>query len=170
MQSRNPIRSFLQAAVARCRELLKGVYWEWADPFGQRQKPRRVRKCKGPREKDIFGRQGENLAVRYLKTKGYRILARNLKFSIGEIDIIAQKDECIVFFEVKTRRTDAAGLPWEVITEPKKRRIMSMAEEYIRKKRLWDRDVRFDVLSIVWPLGEQPVVGHYEDAFNASET
>ena len=168
----------------RFRETLQTAWRDISREWDQRQAgegsrrpaPKAKSKAKSPlleqeaREKDILGRNGEDEAVRFLKSQGYRILERNLKFKMGELDIIAMKDDCVAFIEVKTRSTDESGLPFEAVTPPKMRRIVTMAELYIRRKKLADRELsfRFDIISIVWPKGELPQIEHYENAFDAN--
>ena len=120
--------------------------------------------------KDILGRQGEEEAVRFLKSRGYRILERNLRFRLGELDIIAQKGNFIVFIEVKTRRTGEVGQPFEAVKPAKMRRIVSMAEAYLRREKLENDEwvFRFDIISIIWPEGELPKIQHLENAFDAN--
>ena len=123
------------------------------------------------RDKDILGRRGEDEAARFLKAQGYRILERNLKFRPGELDIIAQKGNCVAFIEVKTRRTDESGQPFEAVKPAKMRRIISMAETYLRREKLENNSefvFRFDIISIVWPEGETPRIQHLENAFDAN--
>jgi putative endonuclease len=110
----------------------------------------------------ITGLKGEDLAVNYLKKKGYRILEKNFRTQLGEIDIIAEQNGTIVFVEVKTRTTDAFGLPEEAVTWQKQERIKKVALLYLKGlKRV--PPVRFDVLSI--ELKPEPVIEHIEYAF-----
>ena len=150
---------------------------EWSQPVCPEKQPKKRRsKSQTPdaekevHEKDRLGRQGEDKAVRFLESRGYRILERNLKFRLGELDIIAQKGNFIAFIEVKTRRTGDAGQPFEVIKQAKMRRIVSMAETWLRYKKLEDDNLvfRFDIISIVWPEGEPPEIQHLENAFDAN--
>ena len=153
---------------------------EWSQPACSERNPQKkqakIRKTQAPdaekevREKDLLGRQGEDEAVRFLKSQGYRILERNLQFRFGELDIIAQKRNVIAFIEVKTRRTGVAGQPFEGVKPAKMRRIVSMAETYLRYKKLEDDNLvfRFDIISIVWPEGEPPEIQHLENAFDAN--
>ena len=69
--------------------------------------------------KKLLGRAGEKLAVDFLKKKGFKILKTNYKTVVGEIDIIAQDREYIVFIEVKTRSSDNYGLPREAVDRKK---------------------------------------------------
>ncbi|MCM8814494.1 MAG: YraN family protein [Candidatus Omnitrophica bacterium] len=94
------------------------------------------------------GSEGEEIAVRFLKANGYRILDRNYRTKYGEIDIVAQKKKCIVFVEVKTRLSNEFGSPAEAVDERKLFRIASVANQYIQKERLDDFSFRFEVVSV----------------------
>lgn len=87
-----------------------------------------------PRKKDevkiSFGRQGEDIAARYLKTKGYKILKQNFYIRGGEIDIIALDKDTLVFIEVKTRASQKYGLPEESITPTKLKYLKHAAEVF----------------------------------------
>jgi len=139
-------------------------------PQKRRSKPRPPEAEKEEHEKDRLGRLGEDEAARFLKSQGYRILERNIQFRLGELDMIAQKGNVIAFVEVKTRRTGNAGQPFEVVNPAKMRRIVSMAEAWLRYKKLGDDHLvfRFDIISIVWPEGEPPEIQHFENAFDAN--
>ncbi len=110
----------------------------------------------------ITGLKGEDLAVNYLKKKGYRILEKNYRTPLGEIDIIAEKKGTVVFVEVKTRTSDAFGLPEEAVTRQKQERIKKVALLYLKGLNRVP-PVRFDVLSI--ELKPEPVIQHIEYAF-----
>ncbi|MCM8818662.1 MAG: YraN family protein [Candidatus Omnitrophica bacterium] len=98
--------------------------------------------------KNIYlGKLGEEKAVEFLKKNGYRIIDRNFKTKIGEIDIIAKKKKEIVFIEVKTRSSDNFGLPEEAINKQKLRRIEKTALLYLNFKKI-DLPFKFEVLSI----------------------
>lgn len=94
------------------------------------------------------GMEGEEKAVLFLQSKGYAILERNYKTKFGEIDIIAQETDTIVFVEVKARNTCSFGTPEEQISWNKQQRIMKIALTYLKKNHLENRPVRFDVVSI----------------------
>lgn len=79
-----------------------------------------------------FGKQGENLAADYLQQCGFRILFRNYWCRRGEIDLIAQRDDCVHFVEVKTRTGEYYGRPSESITNQKLSRMRSAAESYMK--------------------------------------
>lgn len=77
-----------------------------------------------------LGDKGENLALKKLRSKGYRILDRNFRTPEGEIDIIAQKNKTLIFIEVKTRSTDKFGLAEEAITPQKIKKIIKAGQKY----------------------------------------
>ena len=112
----------------------------------------------------FLGSKGENLAADFLKKKGYRILARNYKTVIGEIDIIAEDGETVVFIEVKTRKNDMFGYPFESVNSRKRQKLKNLALLYL-KKRGEELPVRFDVLSIVCLENGNRIIDHIRDAF-----
>ncbi len=95
------------------------------------------------------GRLGEQEAVSYLKKNGYRIVARNFKNYLGEIDIVAEDDGVVCFIEVRTRR---GGVTHEdalsSVNYAKQRRLSKLALSYIQKNKLFERRARFDVISV----------------------
>lgn len=110
-----------------------------------------------------FGNVGEETACQFLEEKGIRILERNKHFGrIGEIDIIAEDSNTLLFVEVKTLRSKQFGHPIERISKTKQRRICQMAEIYLSESPS-NKDVRFDVISI--KQGEAPE--YFVDAFRA---
>ena len=120
-----------------------------------------------------LGEGGEEIACRYLKYQGLKILARNYRCPHGEIDIIAYDQDtashfgsdCIVFAEVKTRRSDAYTTPASAVDEDKRRRIKKVAGYYLTHRRAGDMSVRYDIISIVMGEGE-PRVQHIAGAFS----
>lgn len=111
------------------------------------------------------GIQGEQVAVDYFCESGYRILERNFKSFSGEIDIIAIKNELIVFFEVKSRNYSSYGSGLECVTPEKISKIIRTAEFYLRFKRLMDADCRFDVILTT----DERVVEHIPNAFTKAD-
>ena len=109
------------------------------------------------------GKAGEDLAARFLLEKGYQILSRNYRFKRSEIDIIAQKDNCLVFVEVKWRSTDAFGYPEEFVNEKKAAKILEGADQYIYEAN-WNGNIRFDIVAIRQINGQTEVL-QIEDAF-----
>jgi putative endonuclease len=119
----------------------------------------------------LFGNRGERVAARFLRRLGYRVLARNHRNRFGEIDLIAADGQTLVFVEVKTRRSAAAGAPFEAVDPTKQRQLTRAATAYLVQRRLFDRSARFDVVGIVWPDSSrgEPDVRHYVNAFEATE-
>ena len=110
-----------------------------------------------------LGKQGEDIAVKYLTDKGYEILERNWRNIHKEIDIIARDGKFLVIVEVKTRQTDEYGDPDIAVTRKKQRMLIAAANSYIFQKHL-EIETRFDIISIIFRDGE-PVIEHIEDAF-----
>ena len=110
------------------------------------------------------GTHGENLAVDYLKKKGYRILERNFRFERGEIDIIAEQHDTLIFIEVKARRSTSFGTPEDAVTSTKQRQIQKVAEGYLFINSVDGKACRFDVIAIQFENGT-PNIRHYENAF-----
>ncbi len=99
-----------------------------------------------------LGQRGEDLAAVYLQKKGYKIIQRNYKTQIGEIDIIARDRDVLVFIEVKTRESLEYGQPFESVNKNKRRKIANVAMLYL--KRLKDiPPCRFDVVSVYYEQG-----------------
>jgi putative endonuclease len=95
-----------------------------------------------------LGRTGERLAAEKLLTRGYLILERNFRCSYGEIDLVAEHQEDLVFVEVKTRRGEAYGLPEEAVNERKQRKIMQVASYYLDIHNCAERSWRIDVVAV----------------------
>ena len=113
-----------------------------------------------------LGNRGERRAAKFLRRKGYKILARQCTSRLGEIDLIALEGETIVFVEVKTRRSDSAGLPSEAVTPAKQKKLTSLALVYLKRHGLLEHRARFDVVTVLWPAeGKQPEIVHYQNAF-----
>jgi len=95
-----------------------------------------------------IGKYGEDLACKYLETKGYKIKERNFRTFLGEIDIISEYKGNIVFVEVKTRRSGKFGYPEEAINYNKQQKIMKNALCYLAKYNLWKNNYCFDVILV----------------------
>jgi len=111
------------------------------------------------------GRRGEDLAHRFLRKRGYTIVARNYRLSSGdaEEDLIARDGEDLVIVEVKTRATDEYGPPEQAVNPEKRRHLIRVAREYSRKTDTPWEQVRFDIVSIV--LRESPEITLLRAAF-----
>ena len=115
-------------------------------------------------DRHSLGKDGEEMAARYLESKGYCVLARNWRSGRIEIDIIARKDRLYVFVEVKTRRNLEHGRPEEAVSERKMRGIVRAADSYLRAYHV-DNPVRFDIVSVLSTDGRHFEINHIEDAF-----
>jgi putative endonuclease len=113
-----------------------------------------------------FGALGEEAAAELLRKAGYRIVARNHRCSRGEVDVIAEKGDLLVFVEVRTRATAAFGGPEETVGTRKQRRVVAAARDYLAQRRGPPKAARFDVIAVVdGPAG--PALTHFENAFDA---
>lgn len=108
----------------------------------------------------IEGNQGEILAEKFLKKQKYKILDKNYRAMVGEIDFIALDKDTIVFVEVKRRETLAFGRPSEAVGKQKQNRIRKSGEEYLVRHKLTSQPVRFDVVEII---GQE--INHIKNAF-----
>ena len=111
-----------------------------------------------------LGKTGEDLAVAFLQRKGYTIVERNFRILQGELDIIAQDGEYLVFVEVKTARSLAFGAPETWVTRRKQMQIGQIAAAYLQQKEYGEIDCRFDVIAITFH-NERPTIKHIENAF-----
>jgi putative endonuclease len=116
------------------------------------------------KERLQLGKQGEESAVILLKKNGYKILARNYKTKLGEIDVIALDKGTLCFVEVKTRSSDRFGAPAEAVSGFKQRQISKAALCYLKEKKLLERKARFDVVCVVYSR-EKPQPELIKDAF-----
>ncbi len=98
--------------------------------------------------KKILGREGEDRAAMFLSKRGYKILERNYKTRLGEIDLIALHEGVIVFIEVKTRTSDAYGAPELAVNPRKQQRMVKAALGYLKYKKIHQMPCRFDVVAI----------------------
>ena len=118
-----------------------------------------------PRE--AMGDRGENLAARHLRNLGYRIIVRNFRCEIGEIDIIARDGRTLVFVEVKTRSYDEPS-PEDQVHADKQQQLTRVAKSYLARYGAPQPPARFDVVAIVWPQGRAPIIRHIPHAFEAA--
>ena len=111
-----------------------------------------------------LGNRGEDLAAAALKKQGYKVLERNYRTPLGEIDLIARHQGVLVFIEVKTRSSARFGAAQEAVHYGKQARYRKLADYYLKQKRLEEIAVRFDVVGILWQDGK-PQVEVIEGAF-----
>ena len=114
----------------------------------------------------ITGQCGEDAAAEFLKKKKYKIIERNYKNKIGEIDIIARTKTDLVFVEVKARKAGSMISPRESVDEYKQKKIIKTAEAYIMKTDS-EKQPRFDVFEVFLQNGRIYKFNHIESAFDA---
>jgi putative endonuclease len=110
-----------------------------------------------------LGKQGEDIAKKYLIDKGYKILETNWKSGRHEIDIIAQKYDFLSIVEVKTRTNIDYGFPESFVTQKKMRNMVYAAHNYLKLKCI-DLDLRFEVIAII-KIANQFQIEHFDEAF-----
>lgn len=110
----------------------------------------------------------EGEAARYLEKAGYAILERNYRTRAGEIDLIARKENLLIFVEVKMRSSEAFGRPEEAIDSRKQKKIIEIAQLYLAEHPSPTQDIRFDVIAIT-SEGPQRLIKHIENAFWVQE-
>lgn len=101
-----------------------------------------------------LGKEGEALAFRYLKSKGFRPLATNFRTRWGEIDIIATKAKEYYFIEVKTRSGLGYGTPAESLPWFRQQRLQKMATTYAARKKILEKNLHLSLLGVDLTLGE----------------
>jgi putative endonuclease len=110
------------------------------------------------------GRAGEDAAADVYRRRGFRVLARNWRCPIGELDLVLERDRLLVFCEVKTRTGASFGGGYEAVTWSKRRKLRSLAEAFLAAMDRRHREVRFDVAS-VWLGARRADIEVFEDAF-----
>jgi len=110
----------------------------------------------------------EDAACKFLKKKGYKIIARNYRTRFGELDIVGLDGEIIAFVEVRSKKEGSFGPPGASINGEKSRRITRAAWNFLSKKEIRDRDCRFDVVSITHKEGtKSPQISLFKNAFSS---
>jgi putative endonuclease len=117
------------------------------------------------RDRQSLGRRGEERAADYLRKKGMKILGRNVRTPVGELDIVARHRRLLVFVEVKTRRGVSHGYPQEAVGATKQRQILRAAQWYMAEKKIENLQARFDVVAVLGD-GEGACVEHLAGAFD----
>ena len=137
-----------------------GVYplWSW----------RRVVTPRDPRHQ--FGQASEQLAAQFLLEKGYRILERNLRTSLGELDLVAEDNGVVVFVEVKGRTTDAFGGALFAIHHRKREKLVKLASQYLAQRHWSEKACRFDVVLVQGQPATPALIEHLQDAFDVGES
>jgi putative endonuclease len=111
------------------------------------------------------GRTGEAATLAHYRGAGYRLIARNWRCKLGEIDLVFTKRQLLVFCEVKARTGSALGGPFESVNWKKKRKLRTLAEAFIAASGLRPEEVRFDVASVTLEARGRPSIFVFESAF-----
>jgi putative endonuclease len=111
-----------------------------------------------------IGRLGERRARWIYRLRGYSIVASNVRFPSGEIDLIARRFGTLVFVEVKTRQQRERGAPHEAVTRKKQLQVASLAQRWLQSSKFTYRTIRFDVVSLYW-TGRRFEIERFEEAY-----
>ena len=112
-----------------------------------------------------LGREGEDAAEKALRRAGMKVLERRFRLRSGELDLIAEQGDLVVFVEVKTRRGTGFGRPAEAVTPSKRARMARVALAYLKGRDWLERPCRFDVIEVLVAGSAAPEVRHVPDAF-----
>jgi putative endonuclease len=116
-----------------------------------------------------FATGSERAAARFLRKLGYRILVRNYRCPLGEIDLVALDGRCVVFVEVRSTEGSTVRAAASV-DRAKQEQLTRLALHFLKRKRLLNQPARFDVLAVSWPAGaREPAIAHYPAAFEATD-
>lgn len=122
-----------------------------------------------PNRRAATGKLGEAVAARFLRKRGYQVLARNYATRLGEIDLVVFRGGTVAFVEVRSVNEPAGPDPALTVTPAKQRRVVRAAEEYCTRNGLRGRAaLRFDVIAVRFPESGRPELRHYENAFESS--
>jgi putative endonuclease len=116
-------------------------------------------------DEDSLGRAGEDAALEVYLRNGFRLIARNWRCSLGELDLVVRRGRLVVFCEVKTRRGSGFGGGFEAVTRAKRRRLRRLAEAFLKEARGRPAATRFDVASVHLAPGRPTDVEIFQDAF-----
>ncbi len=116
-----------------------------------------------------LGKSGEKAALNFFTQRGYTLLERNYRVPCGEIDLIFEKQQVLIFVEVKARRSSRYGLPQEAVGHTKQQRIIKAAMWYCQEKGLQDCELRFDVIALMFHPDGRCDVDHIPNAFDGTD-
>lgn len=111
-----------------------------------------------------IGNLGEEIAKEYLEKKGYKILDQNYKNKIGELDIVAMDGSTFVFIEVKTKTSERFGRPEEMVNFWKQKKLLAVSKLYVLEKKIENKKMRIDVLTVSFNSFGEPKIEHFENA------
>lgn len=122
-----------------------------------------------PDPRHLFGQISEARAEQFLREKGYRILERNLRTTLGELDLVAEDAGVLVFVEVKARATEAFGGALLAVDHRKQAKLVKLASQYLAQRHLTDRPCRFDVVLVQGQPSTGLHVDHVQNAFEVTD-
>ena len=114
----------------------------------------------------LFGQEGEAEAERYLRGKGYRIVARNFRSSLGELDLIAEDGQTLVFVEVKSRKSGEFGGAIHAVHRRKQQKLVRLASQFLAQRHWMERSCRFDVVLLQATETAAVSIEHIQNAFD----
>lgn len=115
----------------------------------------------------ILGQKGERLAARHIKRNGGRVVERNWRSKVGELDLIVMDGNALAFVEVKGKSSTEHGRPGEQVNQKKRRKIETLATHFCRRRRIEPEEMRFDVVEVVW--NDPPEIQWIKSAWLAGE-
>ncbi len=115
----------------------------------------------------LVGKNGEERACAYLKKKGYKLLHKNWRKGVYELDCVCKQADTLVFVEVKTRKNRKFGNPSEFVDYRKQKTLMRAASEYLSQFDLWETPCRFDIVEVI--VEDNGEIIHMENAFTAED-
>lgn len=115
-----------------------------------------------------FGTRAERAAEKFLKKRGCKVIGRNVRLPMGELDLVVVDGEVIVFVEVRSTEGNT-DRPMQSVDALKQKRLTDLAMCWLQRNRLLGRNVRFDIVAVSWPVGQrEPVIQHYIAAFEST--
>ncbi len=115
------------------------------------------------------GQRAEQLARQFLSAQGFVIEQANVRYPVGEIDLVAWDGQTLCFVEVRSTSSQRWGGPLASITDRKRRHLIQAARWHLQRLRQIPRDIRFDVVAVEWKAGDSPRVELVRGAFTADE-
>ena len=113
------------------------------------------------------GRLGEEIAFEFLKRNGIKILGKNLRTPYGEIDLLGEQEDCLIFFEVKTRRTKHFGFPENSVHSTKQEHMVHSAMAYLQENDELERPWRIDVIAVNLFPSKPPEIEWFKNAISS---
>ena len=111
------------------------------------------------------GDLGENIVEKYLEKNGYKIISKNFKCNYGEIDVVFKDKDEIVFGEIKSRNGIKYGYPAESVTNFKRKHIFNTSKYFLYINKLFDSNIRFDVIEVYFQHHKSPIINHIKSVF-----